>query len=105
MTLRFERLKRDAPTVAATIRRTVQQKGCPVHLFVCPHGSVYVVPETHPAAATWPMAKFAWFVGTYAYVHRGHESMLRPDDDGILEDLAEHMADVIPAEHRLTKLA
>lgn len=103
LTITFASLDTEALEVARLLRQAIRNKQCPVHLFVSRAGGVFLVAETHPAAARWPMEHFAWFVGTYAYVHRGADSMLRPDDEGIREDLEEHMADLIPAEHRLVK--
>lgn len=90
LTIAFDWLKADAPQVARLLRSTIQRHHCPCHLFVDSYGGVYILPDTHPAAVRWPMERFAWFVGTYAYVHRDNDSMLKPDDAGIAEDLAEH---------------
>lgn len=83
------------PDVARSVRLTANNRGCPCHLFIAPEGAVYLIPDTHPAAQTWPMERFAWYVGCYGNVWRDDRLLLRADSAGIAEDIADHAAGLL----------
>lgn len=86
-----------APAIKSLISRISEiekARNCGAYLFVDPKTrQAYVVSEERSIALVWVRERFGWLVGFYRLAKsKDHRyPMLKPTEDGLREDLADHL--------------
>lgn len=81
--------------IAAVINETERARGCGTYLFIDPDTrEVTTISETRACVHDWIKGRFGWLVGYYRTTEvllHGRIEPLRPTQDGLLEDVRDHL--------------
>lgn len=87
-----------AATIVAKVKAIHRADGGGSYVFIDPSMNVYVVSELKPAAHEWVKTRFKWLVGAYSNIRGKPIEGLTVTQDGVTEDISEHLADLARVE-------